>query len=118
MSLFYRNYLSPEASTSYSFGFPNLLLPWISNPQNRLPNVLPLQHVHKPLSRILNTLRKVEFRLQAPVQNPLRNLLIPLLRMLRNVLVENEEAFPPQALRHHLPRILDAVAFAGLVVVL
>jgi hypothetical protein len=118
MSLFYRNSLSPEAFHLILIRLPNLLLPWISNPQNRLPNVFPLQHLHKPLSRILNTLRKVEFRLQAPVQNPLRNLLVPLLRMLRNVLVENEEAFPSQALPHQLPRILDAVAFAGLVVVL
>ena len=90
----------------------------IRNLQDALPQVLALEHTQKALNRIIHTFCDMVDALQTPFSNPLAHVLVSGFRVRHDVGVEHNEAFPSDPSSYQLRVVLDALAFAWLVVVL
>ena len=90
----------------------------IRNLQDTLPEVLALEHSQEALNRIIHTFCDMVDALQASFSNPLAHILVSGFRVRHDVGVEHYEAFPSDPSAYQLRVVLDALAFAWLVVVL
>jgi hypothetical protein len=91
----------------------------ILNLQHRLAKVLALEDAHQSLRRIVNTLHDMQFDLDTAFRDPLRQLLLVLLRILiPEARVTDNEAAEGDALADDEEDVLDAITLLRRKVVL